>query len=144
MYAYVLQELEEVPFRTPVYKTILAHFQEQLAVGRVVDVAHFVQHDDEGLKKVAIDLTASPYAISDHWEGKHQIYTAREEDDLYQTAFKHILRLKLRLIQQLIEEHRTGLQQGLAPEAEEEVLQVHTALKKSEAAIAQQLGVVVW
>lgn len=144
LHVYLLQELEEVHFITPEYKTILEHCQRQLAQGKVVDATYFIQHEDETLKKTVIDLTASPYEISVYWEEKHQIYTAKEEDNLHQTAFKNILRLKLKLIQQLIEENRTGLQNNPEPEEEDRLLQVHTALKESEAAIAQQLGIVVW
>ena len=144
LYEYLLQELEEVHFRTPEYKAIMEHFQHQLTQGKVVDATYFIQNADEAMKKTAIDLTASPYEVSDHWEERHQIYTAKEEDDLHQTAFKNILRLKLRLIQQLIEDNRAGLQDNLEPEEEDRLLQVHTALKQSEVAIAQQLGIVIW
>ena len=144
LYTYLLRELEEVHFRTPEYKAILAHFQQQLVQGNVVDATYFIQGEDETFKKTAIDLTASPYEVSAHWEDRYQIYTAKEEDELHQTAFKNILRLKLRLIQQLIEDNRTGLQSNPAPEEEDRLLQVHAALKQSEAAIAQELGMVVW
>ncbi|MHA7877845.1 MAG: DNA primase [Bacteroidota bacterium] len=144
LYVYLLQELEEVRFRTPEYRKIMEQFQHQLAQGNVVDAAYFIQHQDEVIQKTAIDLTASPYSVSEHWEDQHQIYTAKEADDLYQTVFKNILRLKLRLIQQLIEDNRAGLQNSIPPEEEERLLQVHEALKKSEANIADQLGIVVW
>jgi len=144
LYKYLLQELEEVHFRTPEYKAMLEIFQTQLAQGQVIDATYFIQNDDELLRKTAIDLSAQPYTISDYWEEQHQIYTAKEEDDLHQTAFKNVLRLKFGLIQQLIEENRAGLQQPLAPEEEDKLLQVHTALKQTEAAIAQQLGIIVW
>ncbi len=144
LYTYLLQELEEVLFRTPEYKNIMEHFQHQLAQGNVVDATYFIQHQDETMQKTAIDLTASPYEVSDHWEERHQIYTAKEEDDLHQTAFKNILRLKLRLIQQLIEDNKAGLQNSLGDKEEDKLLQIHIALKQSEASIAHQLGIVVW
>jgi len=144
LYIYLLQELEEVHFRTPEYKTILTHFQQQLAQGSGVNASYFIRHEDEVIKKTAIDLAASPHEISSYWEERHQIYTAKEEDDLHQTAFKNILRLKLRLIQQLIEDNRAGFQNNPEPEEEDRLLQVHTALKESEASIARQLGIVVW
>lgn len=144
LYVYLLQELEEVHFRTPEYKAILEHFQRQLAQGVVVDATYFVQGEDETLKKTVIDLTASPYGVSAHWEDRYQIYTAKEEDALHQTAFKNILRLKFRLVQQLIEDNRAGLQNSPEPEEEDRLLQVHAALKESEGAIAQQLGIVIW
>jgi DNA primase len=144
LYIYLLQELEEVRFRTPEYKMIIEHFQQQLAQGNVVDATYFIQHQDETMQKTAIDLTASPYEVSDYWEERHQIYTAKEEDNLHQTAFKNILRLKLRLIQQLIEDNREGLQNILKHEEEDRLLQIHAALKQSEATIANQLGIVIW
>lgn len=144
LYAYLLRELEEVHFRTPEYKAIVEHFQQQLAQGKVVDATYFIQGEDETFKKTTIDLTASAYEVSAHWEDRYQIYTAKEEDELHQTAFKNILRLKLRLIQQLIEDNRTGLQSNPEPEEEDRLLQVHAALKQAEAAIAQELGMVVW
>ena len=129
---------------TTEYKAILEHFQRQLAQGVVVDATYFVQGEDETLKKTVIDLTASPYGVSAHWEDRYQIYTAKEEDALHQTAFKNILRLKFRLVQQLIEDNRAGLQNSPEPEEEDRLLQVHAALKESEGAIAQQLGIVIW
>ncbi len=144
LYTYLLQELEEVHFRTPEYRKIMEHFQHQLAQGNVVDATYFIHHQDEAIKKTAIDLTASPYEVSDHWEKQHQIHTTKEEDDLHQTAFKNILRLKLRLVQQLIEDNRAGLQNQPEPEEEDKLLRVHTALKQSEASIAHQLGIVIW
>ena len=144
LYIYLLQELEEVQFSTPEYRKIIEHFQHQLTQGNVVDATYFIQHQDETMQKTAIDLSTSPHEVSDYWEARHQIYTAKEEDDLYQTAFKNILRLKLRLIQQLIEDNRTELQNSLEHDEEERLLQIHGALKQSEASIARQLGIVIW
>ncbi|NEJ83200.1 DNA primase, partial [Rhizobium leguminosarum] len=99
---------------------------------------------NERIQKTAIDLTASPYEVSDKWQEKYQINISREEDNLYQNAYKNILRLKLRLIHQLIEENNKLLKNTVHEPAEEDkLLQVYAALKQSETAIAQQLGMVI-
>lgn len=144
LYVYLLRELVDVHFRTPVYRTMWERFQEQLAQGQAVDARYFIQSTDEELQKVAIDLTATPYGVSDQWEERHHIYTAREEDDLHNAVFKNVLRLKLRVVHRLIEEHKAKLQEKLTPEEEDEQLCLYTALKQLESTIAQQLGVVVW
>lgn len=144
LYQYLLEELKDVDFHTPEFKIIMEHFRQQLVQGNVVDATYFIHHEDETLQKVAIDLTASPYEVSDQWETQHQIYTTREADDLHQTVFKNILRLKLRLIQQLIEDNKAVLQTKLDPTEEDKLLQVHIVLKQSEVKIAQQLGIVIW
>lgn len=140
---YLLRELADVHFQTPIYKQILALYQQQLAQGQAVEATYFIQSQDEAIKKTAIDLTASPYEISDQWEERYHIYVAKEDDDLHQTAFKNILRLKLRLIHQLMDENRQELKDNPSPMEEDRLLQVHTALQQSETAIAQRLGIVV-
>lgn len=140
---YLLQEIADVTFQTPIYRQILAMYQQQLAQGGAVDVTYFIQSQDEAIQKMAIDLTAPRHTISDQWEERYQICVTKEDDNLHQTAFKNILRLKLRLIHQLMDENKQELQAKPAPKEEDRLLQVHTTLKQAEAAIAQQLGIVV-
>jgi DNA primase len=141
---YLLQELADVPFQHPVYKQILTTYERLALQGQAVDVNFFVQHTDERIQKTSIDLTASPYEVSDKWQEKYQIHISTEEDNLYKNAYKNILRLKLRLIHQLIEENNKLLKDTLhKPEEEDKLLQVYAALKQSETAIAQQLGMVI-
>jgi DNA primase len=141
---YLLQELADVPFQHPVYKQILSTYEELTLQHQSVDVNFFVQHTDERIQKTVIDLTASPYEVSDKWQEKYQINISKEEDNLYENAYKNILRLKLRLIHQLIEENNKHLKDTVhEPEEEDKLLQVYAALKHSETTIAQQLGMVI-
>lgn len=142
LYEYLLRELEDVSFRTPECKEIWEQFKAQLNQGKAVDATYFIQHGSEAIKKLVIDLIAEPYEISKQWEKRHQIYVTKEEDILPQAVYKNILRLKLRLIQQLIEDNRAVLHNNTALE-EEKLLKIHEALKKSEIEIAKQLSIVV-
>jgi DNA primase len=140
---YLLEELADVEFQTPIYKQILSLYAQRLASHEAVEDTFFLQHADEAIQKTAIDLMASPYEVSDQWIERYQIHIPQEKDNLFETAYKNILRLKLRLIHQLIEENNRTLQQADTPEEEDRLLQVHTALKQSEMTIAQQLGIVL-
>lgn len=145
MGVYLLQELEEINFQTLAYRKIITYIRVNMQQGHAIDTSYFIQNQDEHIRSTAIDLMATPHTVSAHWEARYQIHTAKEQDELAQTAFKHILRLKLRLVQQLIEENRTTLASGThQPQEEDELLQVHNALKQSEVKIARQLGIVVW
>ena len=143
LYDYILTELKDVTFRSEQYRFMIDYFQAQLKQGKVVDMTYCIQGEDEKIKKIAIDIIAAPHEISEAWQKKYSIYTNLEENNLHQTAFQTILRLKLRLIQQLIVENREGLQEATTMEKEEELLHIHTALKETEAAIATKLGTVV-
>jgi DNA primase len=140
---YLLEELADVEFQTPIYQKILSLYTQRLATHETVEVAFLLQHTDEAIQKTAIDLMATPYEVSDQWVERYQIPIPQEKDNLFQAAYKNILRLKLRLIHQLIEENNRHLQQAPTPDEEDRLLQVHTALKGSEMSITQQLGIVV-
>lgn len=140
---YLFQELADVKFISPIYQQILAMYQQQLIANKTVDASFFIQHQEKNIQKAAIDLTATPYAVSDQWQERYQIYIPQEADNLFQTAYKNILRLKLRLIQQLIEENTQTLKQNTDAQEQDKILQIHVALKQSEVAITQQLGIVV-
>jgi DNA primase len=141
--SYLLQELADVPFQHSVYKEILTIYEQHSQNGQIVNINIFIQHPNEKIQKTAIDLTASPYEVSENWQEIYQIHVPKEEDNLYRTIYKNILRLKLRLIHQLIEENSKLLKGNTDSEEEDKLLQVHAALKQSEVSIAQQLGMVI-
>jgi len=140
---YLLVELADVSFQHSVYRTIIDQYRNKVEQGECINSQYFIQHLDEEVQKTAITLTASPYDISPYWEEKHQIFLPKEEDNLYTIAYKNILRLKMRLIQQLIDQNNQQLKKTTDVDEEDQLLQVHEALKKTEASIAQQLGWVI-
>ncbi len=144
LYKYLMQELQDVHFCTPIYKRMIEDFHHHLAQDRVVDATYWIHHQDDDIQREAIDLMASPYTVSDQWEERHQIAIEKEEDDVNQAAFKNILRLKLRLVQQLITENQEALKKAPNAEEEDKLLHIHSELKQAEGSIAKQLGIVIW
>jgi DNA primase len=140
---YLLKELADVEFKNSTYQQIFALYQQQLQVNPSVSHHFFLQHTNVNIQKAAIDLMANPYEVSGQWEKRYHIHVPQEHDNLFQVAYKNILRLKLRLIHQLIEVNNLRLQQATTLDEEEQLLQVYTTLKKSEMDITRQLGIVV-
>lgn len=141
---YLLQELQDVTFQTPIYQEILTLYQDYITQGQEVDIKRFIQHSNQEIQKAVIDLTAVPYEVSDNWREKYQIGIVQETDNLHQTAYKNILRLKLRLIHQMIEENNQLLKNNTDPAEEGNLLHIYTQLKQTEVDIAKQLGIVLF
>lgn len=141
---YLLQELQDVTFQTPIYQEILTLYQAYITQGQEVDIKRFIQHSNQEIQKAVIDLTAVPYEVSDNWREKYQIGIVQETDNLHQTAYKNILRLKLRLIHQMIEENNQLLKNNTDPAEEDNLLHIYTQLKQTEVDIAKQLGIVLF
>ncbi len=143
LYEYILLELGDVSFRSDDCKQLFAYFREMLQKGTVVDVTGCIESGDAAIQKMAIHVTASPHEISAAWHKKYGIYVTTETQQLHQMSLETILRLKIRLVQELIEQNRTALQQAPSEEEEANLLQVHQLLKQTESSMAKQLGIVV-
>jgi DNA primase len=87
------------------------------------------------------------HEVSTNWKDKFQIFVALESDDLADTAFKSILRLKRRLLQKMMEEAMTKIKEAeqlqLAEEKVNEFLEVYLELKKLKLKIDKELGIVI-
>ena len=143
LYEYILLELADVAFRSTDCKVLFEYCKAVFKRGGLVDMQCCLDSTEETIRKIAIDLTASPHDISEAWVKKYGIYTIEEGQNVYQMSLEVILRLKIRLVQELIEQNREALKQELSADEEAHLLQVHQLLKDSECRIAKQLGTVV-
>ncbi|MEF2228865.1 MAG: DNA primase [Candidatus Cardinium sp.] len=143
LYTYIFLELADVAFRSTECKVLFDYCKAVAQQGGLVDMQCCLDSKEAAIRKIAIDLTASPHDISEAWVKKYGIYTMEEGQNAQRLSLEVILRLKIRLVQELIEENRAALTQALPADEEMELLKVHQLLKDSECSIAKQLGTVV-
>ena len=137
---YFLSEADEIQFTNPIYRRILDIFKERLKEGEIIDGAYLVETGDDDIKRTVVDLLALPYEVSDNWNDKHKIHVPKEIEQLRDVTFTNILRLKFRIVQQLIEEESKKLQ-GVSETSEvDRMLDEINDLKKIEVDIARILG----
>ena len=144
---YLLKELEDTEFETPIYRKIQHIFKDKLSEGKVIDSAYLLLHGDDEIQQEVIHLEsmAERYQVSENW-ARYQIYVPHETDLLHHVVFTNILRLKFRLIEKLIKSNQQDLLEAQNSGDEEDQithLKIDMALKKSKFEIASQLGIVV-
>ena len=140
---FLLDEISEVTFETPIYSQMLTIFKEKLAEDNIITADYFIQQEDETLKKAAVDLITDRFELSENWEEMHGIYIPKDEDILDGLVVKAILRLKLRHIRKMLNENAQKLTEAETIEDQEEVMKLHMELKDVEKDIAERLGNVV-
>lgn len=144
---YILTEIAEVSFQTPVYQKMIQLYRESVDLGNVPKDALFLNHGDAEIRQEAIALITQRHEVSTHWKDKFQIFIQLESDDLANTAFKSILRLKRRLIQKLMEEAMAKIKEAeqlqLGEEKLHEFLELYLELKKLKLNIDKELGIVI-
>ncbi|HEY8401635.1 MAG TPA: DNA primase [Cytophagaceae bacterium] len=139
---YLLTEIEDIEFRTPVYKHILELLKIQLQSGNVISESYFINYDDKEVRKEAIDMLTSKYSLSESWE-KHEIFVPKEKDILDSITLKSILRLKRAAIKVLIRENQQNMLKEVDPQEMENYLKIAIELQKLNKEINGMLGIVV-
>jgi DNA primase len=144
---YLLEEIKQIEFQTPVYQKMLHAYREQVAQGQLPAEDFFIGHTDLEIKQEAIALLSNRHEVSMHWKDKFQIFINIESDDLADTAFKSILRLKRRLLQKLMEEAMQKIKEAEQLQLKDaevgELQELYLALKKVKLDIDKELGIVI-
>jgi DNA primase len=146
-YQYILTEIADVSFQTPVYQKMLQIYRESIVLGHVPTDELFLNHGDAEIRQEAIALITQRHEVSTHWKDKFQIFIQLESDDLANTAFKSILRLKRRLLQKLMVEAMEKINEAEQLHSDEskmqELLEMYLVLKKMKLNIDKELGIVI-
>ena len=144
---YMLTEIADLTFQTPVYQKMLLVYRESVDLGNVPTDALFLNHGDAEIRQEAIALITQRHEVSTHWKDKFQIFIHLESDDLANTAFKSILRLKRRLLQKLMEEAMEKIKEAEKLQFDEakmrELLEMYLELKNFKLKIDKELGIVI-
>ena len=143
IYDYMLAELEDVEFVTPVYRDIYHLFRTKLSEGQVIDADYLISHAPDSVKTEVIDLITERREISPNWNDKYKIFIPSEKDLLETVVYTNVARLKFRVIQKLINEKLSKLKDEKTPDEQEKLFIIHDRLKKSEVELAKVLGIVV-
>lgn len=144
VHEYILSELEEVYFETPVYKEILEIYRDRLSKGEIVSAEYFIHHAPKHIGNEVVDMLTERYMLSNEWENKYQIIIPDEEAVLDSMVMGNILRLKLRVVQKMIDSKMDEMKNAQGDNnLEDKILKNLGTLKKAEMHLANQLGIVL-
>ncbi len=142
LYEFLLTELEDIEFQTPVYREIFEIFKENLKEGHVIDSKYLIENAPDDIKNEVIDLVTNRYEISENWSNK-KVYVPVEKELLSKSALDNILRLKYRIVSRLIDENQKELKTQEQPGEIERLLKVNIELKKIKSELARKLGIII-
>lgn len=137
---YFLNEADEIQFTNATYRKIVELFQERLKEGEIVDRRFLMDHPDEDVRTTVVDLSTDKYELSTDWTDKYQIHIPKEVDYLRDVTYTNVLRLKFRILQQLIEEETQKLKNTTEERLVDELLDDIHELKQVSVEIAKILG----
>jgi DNA primase len=95
---YVLEQIEELNFETPLYQNILNQYRENFKNGVILDAQYFMNNTE--IQEEIINLSMQRYSPSEGWR-KHEIFIPTEIEKLPDSTYQNILRLKYEFIKNI-------------------------------------------
>jgi DNA primase len=91
---YMLNELKDINFETPLYHRILTIFRNKFSEGIILDTQYFIHNSDLEIQDEAITLSTERHSISEGWL-KHDIFVPTETQKLPNSTFQNLLRIQM-------------------------------------------------
>lgn len=148
--AFILQNIEDVmdEFDHALYRRVAEVCLEMLAARQPVQQSYFLHHPDEEIRKLAMNLSTSPYEYSDNWAQRWDIYLSQKmPDDNFVKDSEQALRLfRFHKILRLCEKTQRQIEQLQQQQEWDQAiahLKVKSRLDQVKKELAAQLGIVV-
>jgi len=141
--SFIMQNLSDVTFEDATCKLIIENYKEEIENGHLPVANQFIKNDNRVIADLAITLSTSPYALSENWYNKHQIYVRDETVNLKATILGGLFHLKKRKVDRIL----LGLLQEIKvendPVNQEILMQRYAYIKNVEREISKFLGSVI-
>ncbi|MCD4745997.1 MAG: DNA primase [Bacteroidales bacterium] len=142
---FIINDLkaDNISFQNKLYQLIFNEFVSALEDDFIPDDQFFINHKDEKISKLSIDIISSKYELSKNWEEKKSIYTETEEQKLKETVITSLLALKAKKIDIIILENQKEISKAENDEEIVILLEKQKSLKNISKIINAQLGRII-
>lgn len=143
---YIVEEIEinELNFDTILHQDIFNVFAAGVRENKIPNANFFLQHQNEGVKQLIVDICSNPYELSPKWIDKG-IYVYSEEDQhkLDEAVFESMLAFKIKKIEKMIQDIEEKMRQKVAEEEEIQLLLKKKQLDEMRRILSQKLRRVI-
>ncbi|EHQ26778.1 DNA primase [Mucilaginibacter paludis] len=140
---FIIAELSDVEFETPLYKHFVAIYHQELEKGNLPEEVFYINHADKQITDIAINILMSQYVLSPNWYDMHKIATVDEEKDMKATILGAIFHLKKQKVGKILADIRNQLKTTQSADDEDILLSQFVHMKKVEKSITDYLGIVI-
>jgi DNA primase len=141
--SFMMQNLADVTFEDATCKLIIENYKEEIENGHLPVANQFIKNDNRVIADLAITLSTSPYALSENWYNKHQIYVRDETVNLKATILGGLYHLKKRKVDRILLSLLQEIKIEADPVNQEILMQRYAHIKNVEREISKFLGSVI-
>jgi DNA primase len=147
---YILENIQDVisGFDHPTYQKIVEFSAHLISSSQKMETAVFLNHRDQEISQMTVDLISSPYEYSHNWVNKWDIFLRSQkppEENFFKDTENMLLRFKLKKINKRISENAIQIKSSFEQGDDQYLMLVKmdTELKNIRNQIAASLGQIV-
>lgn len=99
---------DEIMFQNDLFRLVFEEFASMLEEEKIPTEQHFINHPNPEVSLLAVNFFAQPHIVSERWK-EHNVVTLLEEDKLKQSILSSLNVLKLRKLEEMINQTRDQL-----------------------------------
>jgi DNA primase len=141
--SFIMQNLADVTFEDVICDKIISYYKQEIESGKLPTANQFIKNQDREIADLAITLSTSPYALSENWYNKHQIYVRDETMNLKATILGGIFHLKKRKVDRILLNLLNEIKEEDDAVNQEILMQRYSFVKNVEKEISKFLGSVI-
>lgn len=148
---YILSNIEDVidEFDHDLYQRIARETLNRLLAQKPADRHFFLNHADQEIAKLAVDVLSTPYEYSENWENRWEIFLTTQkmpDENFLKDSDQALKRFKLRKIMRMCAQNQQKIKDLTAAGDHEQIityLKVQQRLLDMRNELARELGTVV-
>ncbi|MNJ91606.1 DNA primase [compost metagenome] len=141
--SFIIQNLTDVVFKDKLCDRVIETYRAEIENGHLPVASQFIQSKDRDIAELAINLSTSPYALSENWEHKHDIYVKDESVNLKSTILGGLFHLKKAKIAGILSDIANEIKTEADPANLEILMHKFMAMKGVEKEISKHLGITI-
>lgn len=148
---YILGNIEDVleDFDNKGYQKIAKESLQLVLENKIPSSSYFINHQEEDIRALAINLITSPYEYSENWEKMHDIFLQTQkkpEDNFTEDSVQALKRFKLKKIMRMCDKNQQKIKEFTQSGDTEQLIthmKVQQKLLDIRNDLAKELGTVV-
>ena len=133
---------DEIYFQNATYQLIFNEYESAIEKGFIPDEQYFINHADEKISQLTIELISSPYELSPNWL-KKRILVKTEKDRLKLLVVSSVLSFKAKKVDKMIIDNQKEIQKASNDEDRIILQQKHISLKNISRDINRKLSRII-
>ena len=133
---------DEIYFQNATYQLIFNEYESAIEKDFIPDEQYFINHADEKISQLTIELISTPYELSPNWL-KKRIFVKTEKDRLKLLVVSSVLSFKAKKVDKMIIDNRKEIQKAGNDEDRIILQQKHISLKNISMDINRKLSRII-